>query len=240
MKILFLVLTAVCSLTLLTILMFYNKKTYYEKDNKSLLIMKMTMSSMFVLAGLFSMLSTGHFTRFSVFMLIGACAHWVGDLILQTLHSSKGFVLGELAFFTGHIFYLVAFSTAIKTLYPEIGFFHDKVTFITFLVLFVLITILVIFKKGDYHHLFIPSYTYTLMGSFVASRAVSLGTKFMPISAIAVLLPIGALLFLLSDVTLGMVKFKLHKNYFSFHTVSTMSYFIGQLLIALSLIAIHT
>lgn len=94
-----------------------------EKTRKSLLL-KMICSTLFILVGVLAIVLAGQFSRYALWILCGLGFSWLGDLFLHVSSKLLYFLLGLFSFLTAHIFYVVAFCTALQKTFPGAGFFN--------------------------------------------------------------------------------------------------------------------
>ena len=76
----------------------------------------------FILVGVLSILLAGRFSHYALWILCGLGFSWLGDFFLHVSSKMLYFLLGLFSFLTAHIFYVVAFCTALQKTFPEAGF----------------------------------------------------------------------------------------------------------------------
>ena len=214
------------------------------KSKKSLSL-KMTAATAYLLAGILLFLNAkkdGGVSRFHSFMLLGLIASWLGDLFLHIpgKHTKKFFALGMAFFFSAHIIYTIAYSfgqldlTENKQFLPIWGY-------CVVVGIIIAAIILLIIKKFHFGPVFIPFMIYGFILNTMMTKAVvfSLSALSSGVTSSfgAVLLSVGAVMFFLSDYSLaGIIAFK-NKN-FGVKIFNIVTYFVAQILLAYSIIAI--
>jgi len=194
----------------------------------------MIMSTLFIVIAVMAALISGQVTRFTVLMFCGFGFSWIGDFILGKGSVTKIFVTGAASFLVAHIFFIAAMISAENA--PP---FFDAVSVTVFIVSLAFGAVLCLVKKGNFRKLLPAMTVYFAMLSLMFAKACSLGVSRLPETPGAMLMPIGALLFVCSDVTLGMMYFNMHKRSYRFQAFSTTAYFMGQMLAATSMMFIY-
>ncbi|WP_346961645.1 lysoplasmalogenase [Clostridium sp.] len=170
-------------------------------------------------------------TQYFIFILLALILSLIGDVFLAFNNSSsdevsKMFVYGLSSFSIAHIFFSIAFSTLTPVL-------------IWHILLFILISVISILflnliKGFDFKGAYKLVVTYSIIISFMFTRALSLTTLIHENFWSTILVIVGACLFLLSDLILCFIYF--HKKSPSYMTaLNLLCYYVGQGLIALSL-----
>lgn len=212
---------------------YYCKITFPGK-NKTTLIFKMGLSLLFVLTAVLAV-TTAHSTfAYSYIMLGGFVCSFVGDFFLGKSEKLKYFVIGSSFFAGAHILYIVAFSLAAKLLTPWISWFNGMEIGI-YLALLSLMALIFLLKKPPFHKLLLGMFAYLCLIALMVTKAFGLGIRLLAVFPATVMLPLGALFFICSDFTLSMMRFKMHARTKPFKAFSTVSYFVAQMLLALSL-----
>ena len=157
-------------------------------------------------------------------MAIGFALSALGDFLLD-LPDDKGFTLGLFAFFTAHIAFIVY-------LWPLMVPFHH------FTIMEVLIVIITILSSVIFYIWLKPSLSKDLIVPVAAYSTVIalMGITAFTTTATSLLIPLGALLFIVSDVVLSIEKFK-----FKFpwdKEINWALYAGGQILLALGVVSI--
>lgn len=158
---------------------------------------------------------------FTLWVLAGLALSLGGDVALM-FESSKAFMAGLVLFLLAHVVYAVGF-TAFSGFHPG-----DVLSG----------AVLLVVGLGVYAYLWpglgsmrLPVALYILIICVMVNRAIStfFGTTFTPTQAL--LLTVGAISFMISDVILAVNRFR---RPFRYHRLSLAFYYSGQLLIALS------
>lgn len=170
-------------------------------------------------------------TQYFIFILFALITSLIGDIFLAFNTNgddevSKMFVYGLISFSIAHIFFSLAFATLTPVL-------------IWHVLLFILISIISILflnliKGFDFNGAYKLVVTYSIIISFMVTRALSLTPLIHENFLNTILIIIGACLFFLSDLILCFIYF--HKKSPSYMTaLNLLCYYVGQGLIALSL-----
>ncbi len=170
-------------------------------------------------------------TQYFIFILFALITSLIGDVFLafntnKDDEVSKMFVYGLISFSIAHIFFSLAFATLTPVL-------------IWHVLLFILISIISILflnliKGFDFKGAYKLVVTYSIIISFMVTRALSLTPLIHENFLSTILIIIGACLFFLSDLILCFIYF--HKKSPSYMTaLNLLCYYVGQGLIALSL-----
>lgn len=207
-------------------------------------ICKMICASMFLTVGILAYVYTGNTSEFAKFLLIGLASSWLGDMFLHMKQGSKvTFGIGMAFFAAAHVLYLVAYYKATKLYFPER-------TFIGILDIILIISTLLIFYylfkgKGQINFLHSIMIVFAIYGLILVTmfvKAVVFGTEYI-IAGNSVFgglcLAFGGTLFFSSDLTLVLLMFneKMKKNH-RLKDYNIGSYFLGQTLLALSVLTI--
>ena len=172
-------------------------------------------------------------SSFRNLIIAGLIADAIGDVVINLRYVHKKsriltFLLGTLAFYTGHILYLVALIPFSQNLSVCIAFGTVAAVIILWTIFYSLRYIQPLFKL--FGVIYITTITYMV--------SVSLGNLLLnPTLIHTKLFAIGAVLFLISDILLIMNTFGKKKNYI-IRVSNLILYYTGQLLIALSLLYI--
>ena len=188
-------------------------------------VLKITTSILFILIGLASYKKGKGDKTFFVFILLGLIFSMFGDTFL-VFNTNDGiiFKLGVASFAIGHIMYSIGFSKCNK------GKIKD---YIIFALIAAGLIILMVFDDFDFKGMFGIVVVYALIISFMVSKAISLIRIYSENKKSVIMLIIGAVAFLISDIIL---------LYFIFYTttypilrvINWIIYYIGQGIMALS------
>jgi uncharacterized membrane protein YhhN len=205
----------------------------YAKKPVAAVILKGAASALFVLLG-FVCMSASADARFALLVVIGLVFGATGDVLLnlRALAGNAGqkvFMAGIAAFLTGHLLYITALiSRGADALW--IGVPVCAALSVTLLPFFILRRIEVTGKLKTF------GIVYVALVFLMAGCAAGL-LILKPFNGGHLLFAIGAALFALSDVILifHLLGRKKHK---AFRALNLSAYYIGQILIALSLLYI--
>ncbi len=212
--------------------------------NPKSLAIKMVCASMFMAVGILAYFYSGNTSEFAKFMLIGLSSSWMGDLFLHLKKDCKiTFGIGFVFFAAAHVLYLIAYNKATKQYFPN----EEFLTIPELAAVFVMIVVLFVLFKGkgqiNFMSSFMPAfavYGFILISMFI--KAVSFSIQFIMAGNNVwggVFLATGGALFCSSDLTLVLLMFneKWKKSY-RLKDYNIGSYFLGQTLLALSVLFI--
>lgn len=223
-------------------------KYYWPDRTKKSFATKTVCSLLFCLCGVFAMKHTGNNTLYADYMLWGLILGAVGDLLLHSLTKViYPFVVGVLAFFTGHIFYIMAFQRAIYTTDPGSNLF-EWYEILAVVVLELIIAVYVIIRKTykTKPHLVALATIYGAMLIAMLAKAAryvigefAYGTNdHMVMISVTVLL--GALLFFISDFILIFILKSDVPIKRSMRVVNIITYYTAQVLLAASIFFVYS
>lgn len=223
-------------------------KYYWPDRTKKSFATKTVCSLLFCLCGVFAMQHADNNTLFAEYMLWGLILGAVGDLLLHSLTKViYPFVVGVIAFFTGHIFYIMAFQRAIYTTYPGSNVLEwYEIAAVIFIE--VLIAVYVLIKKTykTKPHLVALATIYGAMLTAMLAKAARYvigeflyGTNdHMVMITVTVLL--GALLFFVSDFILIFILKSDEPIKKSMRIVNIITYYVAQVLLAASIFFVYS
>jgi len=201
-----------------------NKKKYVPA-----VILKGSAALVFIVIGILSMqLASNH--SFARLVVIGLLLGGIGDVLLNLRFvfeksGQKIFLMGIAAFLSGHIMYLAALILLSNNL---------LVSLICGVVAAALLLRWIFSKIGEVQKAF-KIFGYVYIGAIVLMTAVAIGNLISnPGSTSALLYVIGAVLFTASDVIMIFNTFG-DTQKFSMRSSNLSLYYLGQLLIAISL-----
>ena len=203
----------------------------------------MLSATMFLAVALLSVKISGNTSDFAKTMLIGVIFGWIGDFFLHSERQSF-FVVGFLSFMAGHIAYITAY---VRTLNTFEGYNHFNFIEVSILVA-LLIASVYVFKKYKFEFsmkiLKLGVMVYSAILCVMLLKATSLGINFALSGGkygilAAVVLSLGALLFMLSDGTIGILMFGGQKKNKPLKVFNIVTYFAGQMLLASSILFIN-
>lgn len=203
-------------------------------------------SALFFAAGLLAMAISNNHTPYAKMVVIGLLFGWIGDLFLHIISDKIIFFgIGGLAFLIGHIFYIDAFSKAIRETYPSSG----AVTWYEILTVVLLVGAVIVYgvlKKIKFNPLMIAVLAYAVTISAMLAKALRYcigeavyGTN-DHMAMIFITVALGAVLFVLSDGSLGMILFGGQKKNRPLKIFNIVTYFAAQILLASSIFFIRT
>jgi uncharacterized membrane protein YhhN len=207
---------------------------YYSiaSSKKKLIIIFKPLTTLFIVAlvGL-SFLNIGIDKRYVLIILIALIFSLFGDIVLifavgEQKQIEKFFLIGLSLFFITHIAYVVAFTVFN-------GFFIQDAILGGVLLIVVIILYQIYTKKGTVgNKIKIPTFIYMLILGFMLTKALSSvqGEYFSDVQKVLII--IGAMMFVASDIILGVRYFIKSRNVL--RIILLMLYFNGQYLIALS------
>lgn len=215
-------------------------KVMWPHRSKKSLILKMICATLFVALGVIAALISGSFSSFTLLMLCGLAASWLGDYFLHAKSSMIYFGAGLIFFMVGHVFYICAYSGALTRYFPGSVFF-DKYELMVIGGIFAFGVAYAIIKKMTFGRIIgaaIGIYGIVLTTMLVKAWtfAIRYASASLPnSSAVLVLLCAGSLMFFLSDCTLAIILFGGKRGHYPIKVFNLVTYFLGQMLLASSL-----
>ncbi len=199
------------------------------------MLLKMTNSAMFVAVCLLAGFMSGNTgTGFFRYMLIGFCCSWVGDVLLHGKANMIKYVIGGCAFLGAHVFFIIAYLSTARVFTPDAPVLTVKEAVIT-AALWLFVVIITVILKIRFKKLTVPVFVYVLALMFMLVKASGLGFMIMQSGGSPVafaLLTVGAALFAVSDITLGINFFSKPSRFKE--ALNIIAYYAGQLLLALA------
>ncbi|MEG0308470.1 MAG: lysoplasmalogenase [Clostridium sp.] len=196
-------------------------------------IFKTTTSVLFILIAISSYGISQTNSKYFTFILLALIMSLSGDVFLAFTNrnisiANKPFIFGVGSFSIAHIFFSIAFIVLVP-----ISLTH----MILFVVLSIISIIVLKSVKGFNFKGTLPMVAaYSVIISFMVSRAFAVLPLFQTNNIGTILIAVGTTLFFLSDLILSFVYFyKDCPSYMS--TLNLITYYVGQGLIALSLIS---
>lgn len=205
--------------------------------------LKMVCSALFFAAGLLMMYISGNRSRYAVLILWGLALGWAGDLFLHLITEKLWvFGIGLFAFLGGHVFYIAAFQKALSVMsHGEARLFTWEECAAVGCILLLFVIYAVKKKVSGKLYMIIPVVLYALTISFMLVKAFRLCIENALVWEAAPALPLfltvalGAVLFILSDATLGMILFAGHEKNRPLKWFNIGTYFAAQLLLGSSI-----
>lgn len=186
----------------------------------------------------------GGYSRFQLFMLLGLCASWLGDLLLHIpgKYTNRFFAVGMAFFLSAHILYTLAYSFGQKDLLSDKRFLPAWGYAVIVAVILLAILILVI-KKFRFGPVFIPFMIYGIILNTMMTKSVffSLSAFSEGIAGVTGMLTVmaGGIMFFLSDYSLaGIIAFDKENKHFGVKIFNIVTYFVAQVLLCYSIISI--
>ena len=203
-------------------------------------------SALFFFAGILAMQISNNHSPYAKMIIIGLLFGWIGDLFLHIV-SDKFiyFGIGGLAFLIGHIFYIDAFSKAIRETYPS----SSTVAWYEIVAVVLIVAAVVAYgvvKKIKLSPIMIAvlAYAVTISAMLVKGLRYCIGEAVYGTNdhmvMIFVTVALGAILFVLSDGSLGMILFAGQKKNRPLKIFNIVTYFAAQILLASSIFFIST
>lgn len=188
-------------------------KFYWPDRSVKSFTTKVVCSLIFVLCGIFAAKETGNNSLYADYMIWGLVLGMAGDLLLHAMTTKMlPFILGVIAFLIGHIFYIMALQRAIYTTAFSSGAF----VWYEILIVLALLAVAVIYgiKTNAFKRKGAMAYGLLAYGAVLATmlaKAVRLVVDVIAFGVndnmvmIAVTIGLGAVLFVLSDLSLGII-----------------------------------
>lgn len=218
-------------------------KYYWPDRCKQSFITKVICSILFVLCGIFAAKETGNNTLFANYMIWGLVFGMAGDLLLHAMTTKMlPFILGVVAFLVGHIFYIIAIQRAIYTTAFSSGAFIWYELLI--IALIVVIAVIYCIKTNAFKRKGAMIYGLLAYGVVLATmfaKAVRLVIDVIAFGVndnmvmIAVTVGLGAVLFFLSDATLGIILTDDKPVKRGMRIFNIITYYSAQVLLAASI-----
>lgn len=217
---------AVPIVILLVVLPFF-LRAEYRGTRSTRLPLKAVCSLCFVALGAISAITgiKGPVAAYDGLMLAGLGLSLVGDMLLGWSLERRTFLFGLVAFLIGHVLYSAAFTLAN-------GFAAWDLLIIAVIVGGCIAAYKVL--DLDLGKMKTPVLVYLLIISFMLTKALSSLYLGGITGAALWLVVIGAILFFISDALLALVKFQ-RKPARAFRAINLTCYYLGQVLLALSL-----
>ncbi len=184
-------------------------------------LVKVVLSTTFVAVGVYYV-AKGGWQTCDLLLCVALVFAWIGDLLLIFKHKANLFHAGCLAFGISNAF-LIAHSV-LKYHWQ----WWSLILFAVFMAVVLLCQYKQVFSFGR-SKLYLNFYSVMVGYNGLLGLAVALATKTLP----AMFFGLGSLLFLASDVVLGLFLFKVKK--WQMDALNTLLYFSALMLIALSI-----
>ncbi len=211
---------------------------------------KMVCSALFFFAGLLATKISGHSAEASPYtklILWGLFLGWVGDMFLHLITDKIAvFGVGLFAFLGGHICYIFAFQKVIAQRYPDKPFFawYEIVGVIVLVALVLLFAVVKKIKAKAYMAIPVVLYAGTISAMLAKAIRLCVGEWLYGLNdnivMICITVALGAVLFVLSDGSLGLILFGGQKKNRPLKIFNIVTYFTAQILLASSIFFIYT
>lgn len=205
----------------LIVVVFLLMRAEFRQDSRAVYRYKPTATLLIILVGALSFLRPNVDPTYTAWILVGLVLSLVGDVALM-FSSQRAFLLGLVAFLLAHVVYATVFTV--------FGGFCPADLFSGLILLAIGVLVLRCLWDG-LGKMKGPVVLYVLVICLMVQRAIS--TLFGDAFSVTQgwLIALGAILFWISDLILGLNRFGRPWKY---HRISLVFYFAGQLLIALS------
>ncbi len=218
----------------------YLKKMWPTKNWHSLGY-KMICASAYVALAVTVANATGNFGRYSLMMIVGFIASWLGDLMLHIPKPTKVFFGIGMAFFgVAHIFYCLAYIGVQRAFFPAAKTISWQEILLSVVITATFLGVCLI-KKVSFGSMLTPCAVYGILVSTMMIKSSLLGIKLLSnniegMTVPAVLLLIGGVCFFLSDGSLSLISFDTRYKKFKLKVFNIVAYFGAQICLALSIL----
>ncbi len=216
----------------------------WPKQNNRSLLYKMILATMFVSCAILCSKIADNNGIYARTMITAFCFSFVGDFFLHVNFGDWAFITGAVSFAVSHGFFTAAYIKEIKILNPDAPIFYSY-EFICAALMLVIIIVYNIIRKVPLGKFAVLCYAYGAVLSLMLMKAVTFAKTLFTSSVSGngvlggVLVLAGAFLFFTSDVTILYTIFdERRKHNYPYKIYNTLSYFIAQMLLATSLIAV--
>lgn len=200
---------------------------------------KMICSALFMICAVCCLIYSKNYILFSAFMLLGLLFGLIGDLLIHyPVDKNAVATLGGASFAVGHIFYILAFSSAIKRITPEEKIFHYRVIIVT-LCIVALGVIIKFVKKIKLGAFALPVLVYTIIIVTMLTTAYQLTFRMHFNAGVFFTVMLGAILFVLSDATIVLLMFGGMGHNRPLKVFNIVTYFLGQILLGTSILFVN-
>ena len=170
-------------------------------------------------------------SSYTLLIVLGLILSWAGDILLIFQANPRAFLAGLVAFLSAHLVYIAAF------IYMQLSLDHMgqiEVESLAAIGLALLGSIVYRYLRPGLGKLRLPVLFYILAISVMVHRALVVAWAPASTTTFSALVLGGATLFYLSDAILAINKFRFGGQRSNYRTWNLTTYYIGQLLIALS------
>ena len=218
-------------------------KIYWPNRNIKTLTRKIICSAVFVLCGFFAIKASGNGSLYADYILWGLVLGMIGDVFLHSIKGSNvSFAIGVVSFLAGHIFYIMALQRAIYTT----GFSKGAFTWyeIVIVAALLIVTVTYCIVTGTFKRKGIMAYGVVLYGIVLAimlAKAIRYVIGEIAygmndnMAMVVVTVGLGAVLFSLSDISLGLILSSDKPRVRSHRIFNIITYYAAQVLLAASI-----
>ena len=219
-------------------------KVMWPNPSKKSLLLKMICASLFVAVGVLSIFIADNHSEYAYTMLLGLVLGWIGDFFLHVNGTNLCFGIGFTSFLLGHVVYIVSYIRALGNIFPEYSVVNG-IEICAAVALCVIALVCYVKLKLDMPGIFVKVTmgTYFVILTIMFVKATALGYNYMisggqfGVLALIVLM-LGSLCFLMSDVVLGCIMFGGFKKNYPIKIFNIATYFAAQVLLASSILFI--
>lgn len=183
----------------------------------------------------------GGINGYSLPMLIGFAASWLGDLMLHIPKPTKVFFgIGMVFFAVAHIFYCLAYIGVQRTFFPQVQTVSLWEILAAVIIITAFLTVCLI-KKVSFGSMLIPCAVYGIFVSMMMIKSSLLSIRLLAgnvdgMTIPAILLLLGGISFFLSDGSLALISFDTRYKKFKLKVFNIVTYFGAQICLALSIL----
>lgn len=209
---------------------------------------KVVCSLIFVLLGVLAAKSTGNNTLYADYMIYGLVFGMAGDLLLHSLTKNMiPYILGVVAFLVGHIYYILGLQRAIYTTgYSKGAFVWYEIVIIAALLAVAVIYALKtnVFKRKGAMAYGLLAYGVVLATMLAKAVRYVIGEIAFGVNdnmfMVALTVGMGAVLFVLSDLSLGVILSDDKPCKKGMRIFNIATYYAAQVLLAASIFFVYS
>ena len=223
-------------------------KFYWPDRSVKSFTTKIFCSLIFVLLGVFASKATGNNTLFAGYMIWGLAFGMLGDLLLHSLTKNMlPYILGVVAFLVGHIFYIMAIQRAIYTTgYHKGAFTWYEIAIIGVILVLALVYAIktTVFKRKGAMAYGLLAYGVVLATMLAKAIRYVIGEIAYGVNdnmfMVALTIGLGAILFVLSDLSLGVILSTEKELKKGMRIFNIATYYVAQVLLAASIFFVYS
>lgn len=223
-------------------------KFYWPDRSIKSFTTKVFCSLIFVVLGVLAAKSTGNNTLYADYMILGLVFGMAGDLLLHALTKNMiPYILGVVAFLVGHIYYILGLQRAIYTTgYSKGAFVWYEIVIIAALLV---VAVVYALKTNTFKRKGAMAYGLLAYGAVLATMLakavryvvgeIAFGVNdnmFM----VALTVGMGAVLFVLSDLSLGIILSNDKPCKKGMRIFNIVTYYAAQVLLAASIFFVYS